>query len=120
MPIQDSSVQDVAGAPIVAAAKKRRPRGEGGYRFDAKRKLHIFTVPRPSRPGSPATFYGKTQQEAMDKRNEYLNDLRSGRIDESGRLNTTEDLPRLPTVGEWLDYWVENEIKPRYIEKDGE
>lgn len=95
------------------AKKSRRPRGEGGLREDKRRGLWIATVPR--RGMSPRTFYGKTQREALDKRDQWLLDLKTGRIDEGG-LSLDAPLPRNPTVGEWMKYWLANEVKPRYDE----
>jgi len=108
------SIQVNANAPAVVtlSAKKRRARGDGGLRFDARRQLWIATVPRPGQ--SHRTFYGKTQAEAISKRDAYKADLASGRIADSLVAEGVGDLPRNPTVGEWLDYWLEQEIKPRY------
>lgn len=113
MSIQDSAVEAVAASMLnETPAKKRRARGDGGLRYDARRKLHIATVPRPGQ--SHRTFYGKTQAEAMAKRDAYKADVASGRIDDSMPLEQVGALPAHPTLGEWLEYWLEYEIKPRY------
>lgn len=111
MSLQNSSVELVA-AEISSAKKTRRARGDGGLRFEAKRSLWIATVPRPGQ--GPKTLYGKTQAEALAKKKAYLADLASGRIDDSVRAERAPDLQRNPTLGEWLDYWLDNDIKPVY------
>src|SRR5215831_11170082 len=102
---------DSDSEPSSTAKKPRRARGDGGLRFDANRKLWIATEQRPGR--SPATFYGKTQQEAQTKRNTYKASVASGHIN-AGRVARVATLPRQPNTAEWLEYWLEHEIKPRY------
>ena len=113
MSTQNSSVQSVVASLLSEAPvkKTRRPRGEGSVRFDAKRKLWIATVPRPGQ--SPKTVYGKTQSEVLAKRDQYKADLASGRIDDSVRAEEAA-LGRNPTVGEWMTYWLETEIRAQY------
>lgn len=116
MSVVQDSVEAVA-ATMLAAKKESKPRGKrglGGLRFDDKRQLWIATWPRPGR--SPATFYGKSMQEAIDKRDAYKADLAAGRIDPSGAVRALASLPTHPTVGEWIEYWLENEIRTRYDE----
>jgi|SRR5215471_9498849 len=108
-----SSVEIVAAEILdqASAKKPRRERGTGGVRFDAKRQLYIATWPRPGQ--SPKTVYGKTQKEALDKLEEWKRDVASGRITE-GVAEQLAALPSNPTVGEWIEYWLEHEVKPTY------
>jgi len=118
MSVQELSSTEIVATTILAdAPAKRRERGTGGIRYDAKRRLHIVTWPRPGQ--SPKTFYGKTQKEALGKLEDWKRDIASGRIDTSVR-EQLPGLPPTPTVGEWIEYWLEVEIKPSYDPATGE
>lgn len=81
--------------------RKRRGRGEGGVRFDEKRKLWVASVSlgyhadgRRNRP----VGYGKTKREALDELDRIRRENASGPPSEAAKL----------TVGELLGLWLES------------
>lgn len=80
---------------------KKRGNNEGTiYRRKDGTWCSQITIGRDPKAGKEkrVTFYGKTRQEAADKLNKALNDVKQGTFVEPTKL----------TVGEWLDTWLED------------
>jgi integrase len=75
---------------------KKRGKGEGTRRKDGRWMV------RAKINGEDVPFYGKTQKEAKEKRDEALEQVRKGLYIKPGKQ----------TFGEWLDIWLEQYAKP--------
>jgi len=84
---------------------KRRGNGEGSItqRKDG-RWQGCITIGMDPKTGKPKKqyFYGKKRKEVQDKITEALGDIRKGTFAEPTKL----------TVGEWLETWLNNYMKP--------
>lgn len=84
---------------------KRRPNRTGNIyqrkdgRFEGR--VHIGTDPKTGR-NKRKSFYGKSEQEVKQQLRQYLAKVELGMCVEPDRI----------TVGEWLDTWLEQYVKP--------
>jgi hypothetical protein len=76
---------------------RKRAKGEGTIR---KRADGLWEARLPVPGGTPKSFYGKTQAEAVEKRAEAKRALDDGYSLDSGKQ----------TVGEYLERWLEGPL----------
>lgn len=88
------------------AAKKPSRRGNGeGSIYERKRGQWAAVLTVGTKQDGKANrrfFYGKTRAEVADKLREAQNQLAAGGITDPGKI----------TVGEWLNLWLENYVRP--------
>jgi integrase len=110
-------VQDNASGSR-AIRRLRKPRRAARGTGSVYQTLGRWVATEPQAGKRARKFYGRTQEEAIAKREEYRLEVHQGTRDSSGQGGRVGET-KIASLGDWLDHWLEYVVKPSYDPKSG-